>query len=412
MVLMVSWPTLTDDTGTGQDGTPVDHTFEAAVKTSIEDQVHSSTNTTIKPKTITDEVVTARGALANLNARISPVISSAGALIVPATVALIADAQSLVHTNHIPNSDFILWSQGDAAAPDYWVLSGASATVARTGSGLGDTYQSGYGDFAVKLTNVSQEAKLTHTLVSTTSILRCVSIKGRTVTVGVRCKASSASQASIIVDDGVGTTRGGVSGNGTFHSGGGTTEWLYATHTISASATKLAVYLSVATAGAAYFGAVILDFSLYAVLGFHPCRMQKGFLHFVSSGVLVVGTKKARIMPGAPGIITDVEIQVDTAPVGASLIVDINTWDGAAYTTAFTTKPTILTTATAGNAIPDGTYARRCMLPVWGAVAAGSVLSVDIDQVGSGTPGSELIGAIRIRQYIRELESLLDYNQL
>jgi hypothetical protein len=414
MVLMVTWPTLTDDSGTGQDGTPVDHTFELAVKTSIEDQVHSLVNTTIKPKTITDEVVTARGNEASLNARIATVIDSDGALIIPATVALIADVKQLLRRNHIPNSDFLLWSAGDSAAPNYWTLSGTGAAIARTGLGLGDTYSGGYGDFACKITYGSQEAKLTHNIISTTSMARATAFRSKWVTVGVKCKTATASIASIVVDDGVTTTRGGASGNGTYHTGGNTTEWLYCTHQLSASATKISVYLSVAGSGNAYFGDVMLDFSNYAVLDFAPCPMQKGLYHFGSSGVLTTGTLKSKVCPGAPGIITDVQLLVDVAPVGASLIVDVNTFnDSSVYTTAFTTKPTITAGLFAGNAVPDGTYARRCLsMGAGSSFSGGGAISFDIDQVGSGTPGSELVVEVRVRQYLRELESLLEYSQV
>ncbi len=71
MVLLASWPTVTDDSGTKTDGTIINKALTDAVKASVEDQVHSSTNTLIKPKAITDEVVTARNGEASLSARLA-----------------------------------------------------------------------------------------------------------------------------------------------------------------------------------------------------------------------------------------------------------------------------------------------------------------------------------------------------
>lgn len=73
MTLLASWPTPTDDDGTGQTGTFANAAWAASVKSSIEDQVHSSTNTTTKPKAITDEVITARGIYSTLNDRLNAI---------------------------------------------------------------------------------------------------------------------------------------------------------------------------------------------------------------------------------------------------------------------------------------------------------------------------------------------------
>jgi len=74
---------------------------------------------------------------------------------------------------------------------------------------------------------------------------------------------------------------------------------------------------------------------------------------------------------------TDVDLRVDTAPVGANLIVDIN--KGGA--TIFSTNPEIDDGATA----EDGNHAFSTT-----DLSAGSVITLDIDQIGSGTAGSDL----------------------
>ena len=76
-------------------------------------------------------------------------------------------------------------------------------------------------------------------------------------------------------------------------------------------------------------------------------------------------------------IIEDVELHVKTAPTGAALIVDIN--DGG--TTVFTTKPEIDISGTT----EDNNHAFSDT-----ALAAGTELTLDIDQVGSTVAGSDL----------------------
>ena len=70
MALLSGWPTLADDTGAGQDGTVLAKARFDEIKASVEDQVHSSTNPTIKPNATIDEVVTARGSMGSLDARL------------------------------------------------------------------------------------------------------------------------------------------------------------------------------------------------------------------------------------------------------------------------------------------------------------------------------------------------------
>lgn len=105
----------------------------------------------------------------------------------------------------------------------------------------------------------------------------------------------------------------------------------------------------------------------------------------VTSGV----HKTVFILPNgaASAAIEGARMMVGTAPVDASLIVDINK-NG---TTIFTTqgnRPTITTGNTDSGAItaPDVT-----------ALANGDYLSVDIDQVGSTTPGKNLVVVLLVK---------------
>lgn len=106
-----------------------------------------------------------------------------------------------------------------------------------------------------------------------------------------------------------------------------------------------------------------------------------------SSGAQTTGTKKGQVLIPAAGTIVGVSAYIDTAPVGATFILDVNI-NG---TTAFTTQANRPTIADGGNA-------STTTLPDVVAVAAGDRISYDVDQVGSGTAGSTLTVTVRVRR--------------
>jgi len=79
-----------------------------------------------------------------------------------------------------------------------------------------------------------------------------------------------------------------------------------------------------------------------------------------------------------------VDLNIKTAPTGAALIVDINK-NG---TTIFSTRPRIADGATSGggSAVFSST-----------TVVAGDIITIDIDQVGSTTPGKDLTIALSFK---------------
>ncbi len=103
-------------------------------------------------------------------------------------------------------------------------------------------------------------------------------------------------------------------------------------------------------------------------------------LDFSLPGALTVQDGTIRSYFGEAWSIIAVRASVGTAPVGASIILDV--WKNGAtiYTTA-ANKPTIAAGAnTVDAALPDVT-----------SIAAGDYLTVNIDQVGSTTAGSDLV---------------------
>lgn len=118
-------------------------------------------------------------------------------------------------------------------------------------------------------------------------------------------------------------------------------------------------------------------------------KIAAAFQHILTvPGALTTGTDKAAHfqMPDK-ALIDEVRCHVGTQPVGASVIVDVND-DG---TTIFTTqgnRPEIAdSTSDDTSGVADGGT----------AVAKDSVITVDIDQIGSGTAGSDLTVFVRGR---------------
>jgi len=101
-------------------------------------------------------------------------------------------------------------------------------------------------------------------------------------------------------------------------------------------------------------------------------------------GTLATGIGVSRMRIPEDGFIIDAAAVVDTAPTGASIIVDVHK-NGTTIFTTPANRPTIAVAAfDSGLAIPDVT-----------AVAAGDVLTVDIDQIGSIIAGADLTVFVR-----------------
>ncbi len=107
---------------------------------------------------------------------------------------------------------------------------------------------------------------------------------------------------------------------------------------------------------------------------------MRGTFAFSYPGALTEAPGTSRLVFPAAATLVGIRMACNTAPVGENLICDVHK-NG---TTIFTTqgnRPTIIdgAYATAASAVPDVT-----------AVAAGDYLTVDIDNIGSGTAGSDL----------------------
>lgn len=405
------FPTVVDDDGTGRSGTPVDEAWQTAVIAAINVQTLSATNPTVTPADTIDEVVDARGSIDSLGNFLDVEHNADGTHKTTGTLGDYATVTQFLGgigaVNVIPNDDDQIWVAGDAAAPTGEVLAGTGAAVARCGTGLADTNRK-IGDFCARLTRGTTDASLTHTLLSGGSFTRAEFLQGLYAAAGCWVLCSTANAARIAVYDGVGYSYS------SYHSGGGTWEWLAVTRQLNVAADQIQIIRQVNNAAvAAYFSGrtlLILDSDL-DLPRWVPSPVIQGTFHFGFAGAIAVTTAAGRAIPSRMGLIKDVQLDIKTAPTGAALIVDVLTDNGAGPVSMFSTLPQIAAAGVSGAAQPDGTYARRCITGGFGtSMGAGQRITVDVTQVGSGVAGSDLVVEARTFQYQSPLERFWAYN--
>ena len=115
------------------------------------------------------------------------------------------------------------------------------------------------------------------------------------------------------------------------------------------------------------------------------------------AGALTVAAGAVPIPVPIPCELVAVSLAVCTAPTGAAITVDVNK-NGTTVFTDQNKRPKVAISQTAGGvtidpALPAGTnyiYTPYPAAKPLGEFAAGDVVTVDVDTVGSGTAGSNL----------------------
>lgn len=120
----------------------------------------------------------------------------------------------------------------------------------------------------------------------------------------------------------------------------------------------------------------------------NPHRFTKTIAGAVTTGV---GKASFTNDTGQTLRILSVELVAGTAPVGADLIVDVNVEGTSQFTAA--SRPRIVAGQTAGSAVPADNPGDQAL------VAPGEDFTVDVDQVGSGTAGSDLTVSVVAAEY-------------
>lgn len=313
--------------------------------------------------------------------------------------------------NVVKDPTYDVWPVSDTAAPATYTLAGTGAAILRTGTGLADTNRK-VGDFAARVTSGGAAvATLNQLLLPTAAMTKANYLLGTSVSVGVWVRSATASAVRVGIADGVGTTYT------SFHTGGSTWQWLSVTHTLSASAGRIELVQEVGAGTiVGYFSGSTVVLGPVRPQQFIPARDFYADEFVEIDGNLTVANDQRRWHPKRPGCVKDVQLQVTTAPVTNPVIVDVHTWDGAAFTSMFTTKPQINAAGVRGGGQPNGaTYARRCFTGIFGdpgTPAAGQAISVDVDGIGSGTVGANLRVTLRVMYATTPLEAFLAYNDL
>jgi hypothetical protein len=101
---------------------------------------------------------------------------------------------------------------------------------------------------------------------------------------------------------------------------------------------------------------------------------------FTVPGVLSVGSGQERFRIPSAGSLKTIATTLASAPTGASVIVDVNVNGVSIFAAAPANRPTIAVSTTDSGPVTVTT-----------SVAAGDVVTVDVDQIGSTLPGSYLM---------------------
>ena len=197
--------------------------------------------------------------------------------------------------NLLKNGDFESWSAGTAVAPDGWTLEGAGASVARNGTNFK------IGTYGVAITYGSVEAGL---YLSDRSVSSFYSgLLGKTLTMGAWVKTSTGSQARVYLDDGI------TASYSSYHTGGGTWEFLTVSHTIAGNAIIVNPRMLISVAGTAYFdGAILVEGSVVPAFAPRPLYDDGKTLTVDSANNLITTPKIA----GGSATTQDLVLQTTT----------------------------------------------------------------------------------------------------
>jgi len=387
------WPDYSNDDGTGQTGTVIDLAFINEMRDALDGMLHSTTNPTVELFTILNEMVTARGSTASLNARLSTVIDAAGALIAPSTIVTATQLRSQFASsvNLLKNSTFWLWDAGLTSAPSYYALT--NATVIISGASEADTRRK-VGAKCMKLTWSSGTASAQQLIFSTTDMMDHFTGETEEVGAGMWVYATVANQARIVIDNGNTQTAS------SYHTGAAGWEWLSLQHTISAAGTKLEFRCEMASAGSAYFSGGVVNLAAYVPTFWTPEPIVRGSLNLIVPGVLSIGDGKRYFTFGRPTRIVRAQVFVTTDPTGAGITLNFEKLTAAAPTwTEFIAAAVAIAD---GDGVGDMTpitsdISANCFSGWFGAsgefLAANTVNKLgrlNIDVIGSTVTGSNL----------------------
>lgn len=359
---LLSFPATVDDAGLGQDGTVFNAAYFAAIKSAIEAVVHSTTNPSLTPEDIIDEVVNARGSTSSLDQRLDVALNEDGTLKTIGGTLVQTDLQNtlgIAAGNLLVNNDFQIWADGDSAIPQSWAVASGSPTISRAGTGLADTNRK-IGDFCLKLVTAAENTIIRQTILPGTDFDRAGALFEESREFGIGCwvKTSTPNIARIKMND------GGNFAISSSHTGSGNWEWLSAAGTAQSGTTGTALLFDfqIDTAATVYFSMPTVLIGKYAPPRAIPSQVVYGTLAFLLPGDPVIASQESmHYVLARPGIVRDVAIIAKT-DVGSNLVLAIERRIGTdTWESLYTSNPTVTT----GNRFlyagaPTAAYERRC----------------------------------------------------
>jgi len=408
---------------TGNDGTQViNKAYLDAYDAEVSSALVDAGNPTVTPAQTTAEVIAARGNLSDLNTRMSAIVDVDGNPINVLSASHVRNG--FVFGNLLANDTFAMWANGDAAAPDFWTLSGAGAAIARCGVGQADTQVlDGQDHFSARLTYGSAAAVLKQKAVASTVQLKPfmrsrympVDASGAAVTgYDTYDETLYAYLITHAFSNGTNRARAGLSfGISTdyspYHPGNSSWATLVAGPSLFTSNHELAAELRCEASGAAYFQCASLVLSPLPLKPMYiPARAHYKTLTYYANnpatGVLTYFTF------ARPALILGAQMQCLTAGTVTAPTCDLLTPIAGVYSSMFVTAPTIATGQLVGAAQAcnpaAANYRRRTIRPALSASATQTDnTSLRLDYVDDGgNTLRDLMVTIHYFEYDRPLD--------
>jgi hypothetical protein len=431
-------------TTTAVDGTTVlNKAYIDAFVTEINAALVDLGHPTVTPGQAIAELIAARGSRASVDARLLTVVDHDGNPLSQLSPRMTRNG--FVWGNCAWNAGHVLWSRGDAAAPDGWTVSGAGVAIARCGFGQADTNvfnASDHANFAARLTYGSAIARYTHQF-APTQVFQATdngiwegerapldangdplpgyaSVEENTqMYVLAAVMANGVNRARISIGDQAGI---GNLSYSNYHPGDGGFHWLLAGPFDATNApSTLNIQGHCENAGTAYFMDWMICLSSIGLSPtFLPEKPIKDFITLQSANNPASATGLFYWSPNEPIIITGVRLGCSAAPTTTAPTVDLLTPIGGAYASMFATLPDIPVTKFTGVQATDpasANYRRKCIRGIQtdgaAALADNSIVRIDYVDDGGNTL-RDLVITIDFLRFPRPFEqwrSLLDIGE-
>jgi len=313
--LETEWPVIVNGTNPNE-GTELTKELMDEVRDAVAVAIYDP-NLNEDPPAIAREITDARGGYVSVDQRLDAIEAAAAG-------GAASSAAGGSPLNLCPNDTFLIWSNGDSAAPDYWAAD-AGLTVTRENTVSGSTLASYWGRNSVKLVAAAQKdfyidvvsaAELT--ALNSPSLL-----KGRDVAAAIAIWTATQNLVEVHIDDGVTTVGASTKVGGNY---GVTSAWVWSATghadlgglTLPSSPTRLRLLVRMAGAGTAYLACPALYFAETAPYYVPAPSQVRAIVFGQDSGSQIIVSEKGRFYPARPMHLIDARLLVNTAGTGVT----------------------------------------------------------------------------------------------